>query len=338
MAITKNYTLEGLCCGNCAVKIEEDVKKLPGVSIASVDFVSKTLDLSMENAVEEYSIVPQIKEIIKRHDPDITLIEQASNQPGQKSLYLMGLHCADCASKIERQVGELKGVKSAQLDFVSQKLTIEAEDRKELSSLLRQASDIALSIEPGIEIAYTNKKPLDEKKGAKKWLHPLLLGIGALLFLLGLLIDFSPPLELAVFLAAYLLVGGEVVLRALRNITKGQVFDENFLMSIATIGAFAIGEYPEGVAVMLFYQIGEAFQRLAVNRSRKSISALMDIRPDFANLKVGDEVRKVSPEEVGIGDIILVRPGKRYLWMVRSWKGYRHWTLPLLPVNLCPGM
>ena len=113
------------------------------------------------------------------------------------------------------------------------------------------------------------------------------------------------------YLISYVLVGGEVVLGALRNIRRGQVFDENFLMGIATIGAFAIGEYPEGVAVMLFYQVGEMFQDMAVNRSRKSISALMDIRPDFANLKINGDIKKVDPEEVSIGDIIVVKPGEK---------------------------
>jgi Cd2+/Zn2+-exporting ATPase len=102
-----------------------------------------------------------------------------------------------------------------------------------------------------------------------------------------------------------------VVFRALKNISRGEFFDENFLMSAATIGAFAIGEYPEGVAVMLFYQAGEAFQRLAVNRSRSSIAALMDIRPDYANLRDGENIRKVSPEEVSPGDLILVKPGEK---------------------------
>lgn len=117
--------------------------------------------------------------------------------------------------------------------------------------------------------------------------------------------------ELLLFLAAYLIAGGEVVLQAARNIARGQVFDENFLMALATIGAFAIGEYPEGVAVMLFYQVGELFQGLAVNRSRRSITALMDIRPEYAELKVDGGTRRVSPEEVAIGDIIVVKPGEK---------------------------
>lgn len=246
-------------------------------------------------------------------DSQIIMIEKESVQPGQKVLYLLGLCCGDCARRIEAQVNRIEGVKAATLDFVSQKLTIEAADRKNLPAIVRQASRIAVDIEPAIQVSYTDKKTMetDGSGNLKKWIHRLVLGLGALLFLTGTVFDFEPPFDLAIFLISYLLVGGEVVFRALKNISRGQVFDENFLMSVATIGAFAIGEYPEGVAVMLFYQVGEAFQRLAVNRSRKSISALMDIRPDYANLKVGHELHKVSPEEVGIGDIIVVKPGEK---------------------------
>ena len=118
-------------------------------------------------------------------------------------------------------------------------------------------------------------------------------------------------LQIALFIISYIIVGGDVVKRAVKNIFKGQVFDENFLMSIATIGAFFIGEYPEGVAVMLFYQVGELFQSYAVGKSRKSIASLMDIRPDYANVKKGDELVKVDPDEVQIGDIILIKAGEK---------------------------
>lgn len=118
-------------------------------------------------------------------------------------------------------------------------------------------------------------------------------------------------LQIALFIISYIIVGGDVVKRAVKNIFNGQVFDENFLMSIATIGAFFIGEYPEGVAVMLFYQIGELFQSYAVGKSRKSIASLMDIRPDYANVKKGDELVKVDPDEVQIGDIIVIKAGEK---------------------------
>jgi Cd2+/Zn2+-exporting ATPase len=112
-------------------------------------------------------------------------------------------------------------------------------------------------------------------------------------------------------MASYAIIGYDILWRAIRNILRGQVFDENFLMSIATVGAIAIGEYPEGVAVMLFYQVGEAFQSYAVAKSRRSIASLMDIRPDYANLVRGDAVEKVNPEDVRIGETILVRPGEK---------------------------
>ena len=311
-AIKKEFLLEGLCCGNCAAKIERDVGKLEGVSAASVDFISKTLTMEIMDDAKSNSLVAQADAIVKRHDPEVVMNEKEAAQPGRKALYLLGLCCGDCAQKIEAQVGCIEGVKSASLDFVSQKLTIEALDKKNLPSIIRQASQIALDIEPAIAISYTDQKPVAETSDAlKKWAYRIALSIGAALFAVGIAFDFGRPGELIVFLLSYLLIGGEVVFRALKNIPKGQIFDENFLMSIATIGAFAIGEYPEGVAVMLFYQVGEAFQRLAVNRSRKSISALMDIRPDFANLKVGNELYKLTPEEVGIGDVIVVKPGEK---------------------------
>lgn len=135
--------------------------------------------------------------------------------------------------------------------------------------------------------------------------------LGSIIFAIAIVLRNTQYIRLGLFLISYILIGGEVLLRAFRNIQKGQIFDENFLMTIATVGAFIIGEYPEGVAVMLFYQIGEYFQSLAVNRSRKSIAELMDIRPDYANIitDIGEE--KVDPRNVRVGDIILVKPGEK---------------------------
>ena len=136
--------------------------------------------------------------------------------------------------------------------------------------------------------------------------------IGAIFFIVAIVIDINIEwLNIALYLISYIIVGGDIVKRAVRNIFRGKVFDENFLMSIATIGAMLIGEYPEGIAVMLFYQIGELFQSYAVDKSRRSIADAMDIRPDYANVKRGDEVIKVDPDEVQIGDIIVIKPGER---------------------------
>lgn len=135
---------------------------------------------------------------------------------------------------------------------------------------------------------------------------------GAAVFAAALIIDINIYwLSTALFVISYIIAGGDVFIKAVRNITKGQVFNENFLMSIAAIGAFIIGEYPEGVAVMLFYQVGELFQRYAVDKSRRSIAGLMDIRPDYANVKRGNEIEKVDPDEARIGDMIIIKPGEK---------------------------
>ena len=159
---------------------------------------------------------------------------------------------------------------------------------------------------PKVQAGESSSEEEDTGKIKKKLL------IGGILFVLGIFVPktlFIP--KLAVFLVSYLVIGGDVLLSAFKNILNGQVFDENFLMAIATVGAFAIGEYPEGVAVMLFYQLGELFQGIAVNNSRKSIVSLMDIRPDYANIKVGEGIKKVSPEEIKVGEIIVVKPGEK---------------------------
>ena len=134
---------------------------------------------------------------------------------------------------------------------------------------------------------------------------------GALLFVIGILFPLPKAGKFLIFLSSYILIGGKIIVRAVQHIAKGQVFDENFLMGVATIGAFCIGEFAEGVAVMLFYRIGEFLEGKAVDHSRKSISTLMDIRPDYANLKTGDEVCKVSPADVNVGDFIIIRPGEK---------------------------
>lgn len=137
------------------------------------------------------------------------------------------------------------------------------------------------------------------------------IGAGAVLFALALLLPTEGTLRLAAFIVPYAVVGWDVLWRAVRNITRGQVFDENFLMALATVGAFATGEYPEGVAVMLFYQVGEWFQSYAVGRSRQSIASLMDIRPDYANIERGGKLQRVDPDSVAVGDVIVVKAGEK---------------------------
>lgn len=203
------------------------------------------------------------------------------------------------------------------MDFISQKLNLEIDNPSKQDTIIEKVKEIVKRIEPNVTVVVlegkdkkiNNKSKETQEENDKSKIIKLV--VGAAIFGVATALKLSNTLELLLYLISYVLVGGEVVLRALKNISRGQVFDENFLMSIATIGAFAIGQYPEGVAVMIFYQLGETFQGIAVNRSRKSITALMDIRPDFANLKIGGDLKKVSPEEVAVGDIIVVKPGER---------------------------
>jgi len=232
-------------------------------------------------------------------------------------LILNGLGCAHCGAKIEKQVADLPDVSSTSLDFVSSKLFIEVKDRNKREKIIEEVKKIVNRIEPDVVVIEEKEKEEPYKKDKKSFIMEvdreeiIKLAAGAVLFGVATAFKFSNLMEFILYFAAYALIGGEVLLKAARNIGRRQVFDENFLMSIATIGAFAIGEYPEGVAVMLFYQIGELFQDIAVNRSRKSIADLMDIRPDFANLKINKDIKRVSPEEVKIGDIIIVKPGEK---------------------------
>lgn len=231
----------------------------------------------------------------------------------RKEFILEGLDCSNCAAKIERECNHIDGVKSAVVDFVSTKLILDIENPSRKKDIILKVEQIVKRIEPEVNVIEIENKVHEHKEGhgenSKKQI--VVLVIGAVIFGMAAVFEFSNILEVVMYLIAYVLVGGKVVLRALKNISRGQVFDENFLMSTATIGAFAIGQYPEGVAVMLFYQLGELLQGIAVNRSRKSITDLMDIRPDFANLKIGDHIKKVSPEEVQAGNVIVVRPGEK---------------------------
>ncbi|MGB4504021.1 MAG: heavy metal translocating P-type ATPase [Syntrophaceticus sp.] len=230
-----------------------------------------------------------------------------------KSLELIGLTCANCAAKIEHEVNKLAGVQNASLDFGAKRLLIHVYNERELEEITSQVMEIIKEIEPDVKViehgAAGGAPVIEDDLVNKKELFKI--GIGAVLFAIALIFEFSFWAELSLFLTSYILVGGDILLRAVRNISRGQVFDEYFLMSVATIGAFAIRQFPEGVAVMLFFKIGEFFEGLAVNRSSKSISSLMDIRPDYANLQVGDDIKMVSPESVRIGDIIVVKPGEK---------------------------
>ncbi|WP_217078193.1 heavy metal translocating P-type ATPase [Clostridium baratii] len=260
-------------------------------------------------------------------------------------LSLNGLDCANCAGKIEKAVSEFKEVSEASLNFSFKLLIIKYDGNVDEKYIIDKITKVVKDLEPEVDVEkyslssnnnarannksvctegccdghahdhhehnHNNSKKSVQDEDGNKFIRFLKenyrLVIGIILFIIGMILDENA----IILIISYAFVGIEVLLSAVRNICKGKVFDENFLMSIATLGAIAIGQYPEGVAVMVFYEIGEMFQSYAVNRSRKSISELMDIKAEYANLVKGDTTEKVLPEEVKIDDIIMIKPGER---------------------------
>ena len=223
----------------------------------------------------------------------------------KQEFVLEGLNCPNCAARIEADAGKLTVVTAASLNLMQQTLTLEISKDDDIFSKVER---IVHSYEPDVKVRLKADEHTHDhahEGDTKKMI--LRMGIGAAVFAAAILLGGKLPL----YIAAYVILGYDVVVSAVRNIVKGHVFDENFLMSLSSIGAFFIGEYPEAVAVMLFYQVGEFFQDLAVQRSRKSISDLMDIRPETASVKRNREWLTVSPENVAVGEWILVKPGEK---------------------------
>ena len=227
----------------------------------------------------------------------------------KREFILEGLNCPNCSAKIQADVEKLPEVSTAVLNLMKQTLTLEISKDDDIYGKVER---IVHRYEPDVKV-----KLKEESHGhaedfdVKKML--LRMGIGAVVFGAGLLLGgvIPFPVQLAFYVIAYVILGYDVVLGAVKNIIRGHVFDENFLMSLSSIGAFCIGEHPEAVAVMLFYQVGEFFQDLAVHRSRKSISDLMDIRPDTATVRRNGQLLTVSPEDVAEGEWIVVKPGEK---------------------------
>lgn len=222
---------------------------------------------------------------------------------------LDGLDCSNCAQKIENGVKGIKGIDGCAVNFAASTLTVSA-DGKEEQWVTNKVEKKVKSIDPHVTVRQKHKKKSADDGYRNRMINMLIRMAAAVILGAAAYLIHSGTIEFFLFLAAYLIIGGDIIIRAVKNISRGQVFDEHFLMALATIGAFLIQQYPEGVAVMLFYQIGELFQGAAVSRSRKSISALMDIRPDYANVKTENGIEQVSPEDVKTGDIIVVNPGE----------------------------
>lgn len=312
--VKRELLLDGLDCANCALKIENGVKKIKGITDCSVNFVTKTLLVHTTSDMDE-QVLEEAKRKVLRLEPHIRILEKGRPPLGNQA-------SAGLGDQLDGQLHTHAGTASDghSHDYGGHFHDHDHHEGAHHRSLGHGAHHHAHDHHSHAGHDHGHSHDHDAHAG-----HSHEHGAGQTKVLLARLAAGSALLataiwspldgwaQLALYVVAYLIAGGDIVLQAFKNIIRGQVFDEYFLMSVATIGAFAIGEYPEGVAVMLFYQLGELFQGMAVNRSRKSIQSLMDIRPDYANILVGtgDETKRVSPEDVRIGDHIVVRAGEK---------------------------
>ena len=319
------YILENLGCAHCASKMEEQIQHLDGVESATITFATKQLRL---NAADPDALLPQIRKICTSIESEVNVVPRdpkpsASADVTTKIYLLENLGCAHCASKMEEQIADLDGISEATITFATKQLRVTA---KNPDRYLDQIRKICTSIESEVVVKEKDPKPKAQtatsethaasKKEtfSKEKIDTICIIIGAILFVAGEIMEhkgFATTATLPVFVIAYLALGGVIVVKAAKNISHGQVFDENFLMSVATLAAFAINDSAEAVGVMLFYRIGELFEEKAVERSRGQIMDAVDLRPEVVNLIVGDDIQVIPSEEAQVGDVLLVRPGDR---------------------------
>ena len=313
----KVYILEGIDCANCAAKIEAKIRQMPEVGFASVAFATKQLRVSANNQAE---LLPKMQAVVDSIEDGVTIVprqrKKLSGISNTKVYILEGLDCANCAAKIEAKLRTLNGVDDLTITYATKQMKLSAKNPDQMIPMIKETID---AMEDGITIVPKDNKVIkSEEVGEKKFSfnNPLVsIGVGAVIFIIGEILEHVgnvPTIPMfALFLIAYLVLGGKVLITAGKNIMKGQVFDENFLMCIATIGAFCIQEFPEAVGVMLFYRIGEYFEEKATEQSRTQIMEAVDLRPEVVNLVIGNDVRIIDAEEANVGDILLVRPGDR---------------------------
>ncbi len=345
------WILDGIDCANCASKVERGVAKVAGVANSNVNYMTQTLSFEVTGEREDQILSQVKQKVNKlepdvvlknkadgrllKLDTEVSKAAQPKEDEKHYEWILDGIDCANCASKVERGVAQIAGVANSNVNYMTQTLSFEVTDEKK-DQILSQVKQKVNKLEP--DVVLKNKADgrllaggnqptaatlaasetleqgeLEEEGGEENELKTavLRLVLGFSLMLAGIFLPLPGGLSVALFVIAYLIAGYDVVWRAVRNIFRGQVFDENFLMTIATLAAFYVQEYPEAVAVMLFYQVGELFQDVALSKSRRSIADLMDIRPDYANLDTGNGIVKVAPETIRAGDFILVRPGEK---------------------------
>ena len=300
--------MKNIDCANCSAKIEKKIQELPEVDDCILTFATRQLRVYSSEGTK---LLPKMQAIADQIEPGTIIEVRPKNPKAVCTVYVMkNIDCANCSAKIEKKIQELPEVDDCILTFATRQLRVYS---SEGTKLLPKMQEIADQIEPGtvIEIREEGKPSSDTHDDKHDHDIPELLA-GAALFIIGELLSHSmPSVSIGCFVIAYLILGREVLLTALKNMKSGHVMDENFLMSVATIGAFAIGEFGEAVGVMLFYRVGEAFEHRAVEKSRSQIMEAVDLRPETVLLDENGAVREIPAGSAAVGNIVQIRPGDR---------------------------
>lgn len=303
--------LNNLNCPNCSAKIEQKVKEQAEFKNVMFNFVNKKM--TMDSQLSEEETLSKVKGIVDSIEDGVDTVLNGTTNLNKVVLVLNNLNCPNCSAKIEQKVKEQEEFENVVFNFVNKKLTLDS--KLTAKDTLVKVKGIVDSIEEGVDTVLEENKKVEAKKTkdsdfGKKAIARIILGVVLMGGGIALNSNFGFLSEI-LFVLAYIVFGYDVVIKAIKNILKGDFFDENFLMSLATICAFVIGEWTEAVAVMLFYQVGEYFQNMAVDKSQKSIKGLLDIKADSVTVERNGEVQAIAPEEINIGDIIVVKAGEK---------------------------
>ena len=302
------YRVVGIDCADCAAELAEEIRKIEGVLSADIHFLQQKLYFACDE--EKHSVIEQkVFDIIHDDEPDAVITALSEETKHLFKFNIKNIDCADCANEIAEKAMEIEGVEHAEADFMHAILRVQFAT-SEYTRIENALREMIARLEPDVEFSrYFAEQKNETKKDYSTQIMMARLVLGAILF--GLSFILTGITSNISTLVAYIILGYDVIYKAFNNLRRGNLLDEHFLMTIATFAALYLSDWKEATGVMLFYQIGEFFQDLAVDHSRKSIAALMDIRPDYASVQSGTEFIKVDPTEVQIGEIIQVKPGER---------------------------
>lgn len=302
------YRVVGIDCADCAAELAEEIRKIEGVLSADIHFLQQKLYFVCDE--EKHSVIEQkVFDIIHEDEPDAVITALSEETKHLFKFNIKNIDCADCANEIAEKAMEIEGVEHAEADFMHAILRVQFAT-SEYTRIENALREMIARQEPDVEFSrYFAEQKSETKKDYSTQIMMARLVLGAILF--GLSFVLSGIASNISTLVAYIILGYDVIYKAFNNLRRGNILDEHFLMTIATFAALYLSDWKEATGVMLFYQIGEFFQDLAVDHSRKSIASLMDIRPDYASVQSGTEFIKVDPTEVQIGEIIQVKPGER---------------------------